>query len=70
MLENRTVKEFGASLERGPRTGPAPRDGDVLAFRLGFPDFLERLRTSKATTYRRLKNTTFCQNAAPMGATF
>ena len=31
---------------------------------------LERLRTSKTTTFWRLLNTTFCQHVVPMGTTF
>ena len=30
----------------------------------------ERFRTSKTTTFRRLQNTAFCQNAVAMGTTF
>ncbi len=37
VLENRTVEQFGASLGRGPRTGPPPRDSDFLAACRGFP---------------------------------
>ena len=35
---------------KGPRTGPAPRDSDVLAFCKGSQCFMERLQTSKTTT--------------------
>ncbi len=32
--------------------------------------FLERLQTSTTTTFRRLRNTTFCQNVVPVGTAF
>ena len=56
----------------GPlNTAPAPHNSEFLFFFfMVFQIFLERLQTSKATIFWRLRSTTFCQNVVPMGATF
>ena len=48
---------------------PGPHNSEFLTCFQIFQIFLERLQTSKTTTFGRLQNIVSCQNVAPTGTT-